>query len=197
MNRRVEGHGLGVDFAPVARALFARGVAVSLREAATQPHLRVGSDMILWQGTDDPHARARAIEDGAEDVVGPWMHEAEAVARILRRTGDRALRLAVGDLVIDLIDRSVERAGQAIALLDREYRLLLYLAQRPGQAIGRAELRAAIWGLSFDPGTNSVEVHMSRLRAKVDRGFGRPMLHTVRQGGAGCGYMLATGPSRA
>lgn len=81
------------------------------------------------------------------------------------------------------------RAGRPIALLPREYALLLYLARAGGRCVGRAELLAAIWRLRFDPGTNVIEVHVSRLRAKLDRGFACPMLHTEK----GRGYQLTAG----
>jgi DNA-binding response OmpR family regulator len=184
----MECHGLGSDFAPVARALNARGFDLAMRGDAVRPHLRAGDATILWQRVDDPAERARALESGAHEVVGPWMHEEETVARIIRLARERQPQLALGDLLIQLVDRSVTRAGRAVPLLAREYALLLHLARRPGEAVTRGELLRAVWRLDFDPGTNSVEVHMSRLRAKLDRGFARPMLHTVR----GQGYMLET-----
>nr|WP_243852986.1 winged helix-turn-helix domain-containing protein [Sphingomonas naasensis] len=92
----------------------------------------------------------------------------------------------MGDLRIDPVERRVEREGRAIALLPREYALLLHLARSAGRSIAREELLAAVWGLRFDPGTNVVEVHVSRLRAKLDRGFAAPMLVTDK----GRGYRL-------
>ncbi len=194
MRGTVECHGVGADFAPVARALAARGLDLSmaLGEGGVPPLVKAGGATILWQVIDDPEARALALEGGASEVVGPWMHEAEAIARIVRlaHAGEGGQpRLVRGDLVIGLVDRTVERAGRPVALLAREYALLLYLARRPGQPASRQELLKAVWRLDFDPGTNSVEVHMSRLRAKLDRGFARPMLRTVK----GRGYMLDAG----
>lgn len=185
----MECHDLGSDFASVARALNARGFNLAMRSGAVYPHLRAGDATILWQGVDDPAERARALEGGAHDVVGPWMHEAETVARIIRLADVRQPQLALGDLLIHLMDRRVMRAGRPVSLLAREYALLLYLARRPGEAVSRAELLRAVWRLDFDPGTNSVEVHISRLRAKLDRGFAWPMLRTVK----GLGYMLDVG----
>lgn len=183
----MECHGLGSDFAPLARALSARGFDVAmLAMGAHPPRVQTGDATILWQGEDDPAARARALEGGAQDVVGPWMHPAETLARIIRLAQADQPRLALGDLVIHLVDRLVERDGRSVPLLAREYALLLHLARRPGEAVSRDELLHAVWRLRHDPGTNSVEVHMSRLRAKVDRGFDRPLLHTVR----GRGYAL-------
>lgn len=191
MGRRVDCHGLGADFAPVARALSARGFDLAMLGAGVDPpRVRMGDATILWQGEDDPAERARALEGGAQEVVGPWMHEAETVARIIRLAHGEQPRLVLGDLVIHLVDRGIERAGRPIPLLAREYALLLYLARRPGEAVSRRELLRAIWRLDFDPGTNSVEVHISRLRAKIDRGFDPPMLHTVKGAGKGLGYAL-------
>ena len=83
----------------------------------------------------------------------------------------------------------MERAGRPVPLLAREYALLLHLARHAGQPLSRTDLLRAVWRLDFDPGTNSVEVHMSRLRAKLDRGGARPLLRTVK----GRGYMLDAG----
>lgn len=178
---------MGPDFAPVARALSARGLELAIRPGRDQsPLVRVGDATILWQGIDDPAARARALEEGMQEVVGPWMHEAETVARIIRLADAEQPRLRLGELTIRLVDRRVERNGRPIPLLAREYALLLHLARRPGQAVSRTELLRAVWRLDFDPGTNSVEVHMSRLRGKLDRGFAVTMLRTVK----GRGYAL-------
>ena len=91
---------------------------------------------------------------------------------------------------IDLIDRRVERAGRLIRLPLREFDLLANLARVPDRPLSRGALLRAVWRLDFDPGTNRVEVHMSRLRAKVDRGFDWPMLRTVK----GMGYALRSRP---
>ncbi|PCF93388.1 winged helix family transcriptional regulator [Sphingopyxis terrae subsp. ummariensis] len=95
-------------------------------------------------------------------------------------------QLGVGDLRIDLIDRRVERAGQLIRMPQREFDLLAHLARVPGRPMSRAALLKAVWRIDFDPGTNRVEVHVARLRAKIDRGFDWPMLHTIK----GEGYAL-------
>ena len=162
---------------------------LAMRHAPGEPHVRAGDAMILWQRTDDPLARAHALDSGAQDVVGPWMHEAEAAARIIRLAQGQNPRLVRGDLVIDLLERRVERSGRAIPLLAREYALLLHLARHAGQPHSREDLLRSIWRLDFDPGTNSVEVHMSRMRAKLDRGHQWSMLRTVK----GRGYMLDPG----
>ncbi len=112
----------------------------------------------------------------------PQLEEA-ARARGLRLV---PLEIVIGPLSIDPVERRVTRSGRPIALLPREYALLLHLARQEGRCVDRAELLRAVWGLRFDPGTNVVEVHISRLRAKLDRGFGAPLLRTEK----GLGYRL-------
>lgn len=137
--------------------------------------------------------RMVALGAGADDAVGWTGNLPEVVARIaslLRRSRIAAGQLGEGELRIDLIDRRVERAGRLIRLPLREFDLLANLARVPDRPISRAALLRAVWRLDFDPGTNRVEVHMSRLRAKVDRGFAWPMLRTVK----GQGYALRSRP---
>ncbi|AQR75923.1 hypothetical protein BXU08_14605 [Sphingomonas sp. LM7] len=130
---------------------------------------------------------ARALDAGADDAVTLPACAGEIAARLAARLRGRAPAVEVGGLRIDPVERRVEREGRAVALLPREYALLLHLARAAGRCVGRAELLEAVWGLRFDPGTNVVEVHVSRLRAKLDRGFAAPMLVTER----GRGYRLS------
>jgi two-component system, OmpR family, response regulator len=102
----------------------------------------------------------------------------EIAARLAARLHGRGTPITLGPLRIDPVARRVERDGHAVPLLPREYALLLHLARAQGRCAGRAELLAAVWGLRFDPDTNVVEDHVSRLRAKLDRGFAAPMLVT-------------------
>lgn len=95
--------------------------------------------------------------------------------------------LRVADLELDLLRREVRRAGQVIDVQPREFQLLEFLMRRAGQVVTRTMLLEGVWDYHFDPQTNVIDVHMSRLRAKIDRGFERPLLHTVR----GVGYRLA------
>ncbi|MBJ7499025.1 MAG: response regulator transcription factor [Sphingopyxis sp.] len=137
--------------------------------------------------------RVRALSAGADDAVGWTNNLPELLARIsglLRRSRIGAGQLGEGELRIDLIDRRVERAGRLIRLPLREFDLLANLARVPDRPLSRDALLRAVWRIDFDPGTNRVEVHMSRLRAKVDRGFDWPMLHTVK----GEGYQLRSRP---
>jgi two-component system OmpR family response regulator len=133
--------------------------------------------------------RMVALEAGADDAVGWTGSLREVLARgagLLRRYRIASGQLHDGELHIDLIDRRVERAGRLIPMPLREFDLLANLARVPGQPMSRDTLLKAVWRIDFDPGTNRVEVHMSRLRARVDRGFDWPMLHTVK----GRGYAL-------
>ena len=95
-------------------------------------------------------------------------------------------RLRVADLEMDLLKREVTRAGRPIALQPREFRLLEYLLRHTGQVVTRTMLLEQVWDYHFDPQTNIIDVHISRLRGKIDREFDTPLLHTVR----GAGYML-------
>ena len=137
--------------------------------------------------------RMTALSAGADDAAGWTNNLPELLARIaglLWRSRIAAGQLGEGELRIDLIDRRVERAGRLIRLPLREFDLLANLARVPGRPVSRDALLRAVWRIDFDPGTNRVEVHLSRLRAKVDRGFDWPMLHTVK----GRGYALRSRP---
>ena len=92
----------------------------------------------------------------------------------------------VGDLELDLLSRQVQRAGQKIDLQPREFRLLEYLMRHAGQVVTRTMLLEGVWDYHFDPQTNVIDVHVSRLRQKVDKPFATPLIHTVRN----AGYML-------
>lgn len=137
--------------------------------------------------------RAAAFAAGADDVAPDGCGHAELVARLealCRRPGGSAAPIRCGDLAIDPLHRRATRGGNALPLLPREYALLHHLAGEAGRAVSRMDLLRAVWRLPFDPCTNVVEVHVSRLRAKLDRGFASPLLHTVR----GRGYALAETP---
>ena len=134
--------------------------------------------------------RRESIEDEALElargcaagVVAPEWLAAWIVARVA------ASPIRRGPIEIDPVARAVRREGRPIALRHREYALLHHLAQCDGEPQSRDALLRAIWGLAFDPGTNIVAVHMSRLRAAIDQGAPRPLIETVR----GRGYRLAT-----
>jgi two-component system OmpR family response regulator len=94
--------------------------------------------------------------------------------------------LKAADLEMDLLRREVRRGGQSIDLQPREFQLLEFLLRHAGQVVTRTMLLEGVWDYHFDPQTNVIDVHVSRLRSKIDRGFDRPLLHTVR----GVGYRL-------
>jgi two-component system OmpR family response regulator len=135
--------------------------------------------------------RIEGLRAGGDDyLIKPFAFE-ELLARIeaLLRRGQGAqvlTRLKVGDLELDLLSRSVTREGRRIDLTTKEFQLLEYLMRRQGQVVTRSMLLEGVWDLHFDPQTNIIDVHMSRLRAAVDRDFNRQLIHTVR----GAGYVL-------
>lgn len=134
-----------------------------------------------------------AIDAGADDALPAEASPALIAARVaalVRRGGGRLI--VRGELVIDTVERKAWRAGRPIELLPREYRLLLELAQCPGTVIARTALLERVCGIGFDPGTNVLDVHVSRLRRKLDRGAGFAMLQTEK----GVGYRLVAPPLR-
>ena len=136
--------------------------------------------------------RVRGLKAGCDDYLTKPFAFSELAARIdalMRRTqpeeGPREMRVA--DMKVDLIARSVERAGRMIPLQPREFRLLAYLLLHQGRIVTRTMLLEAVWDYRFDPQTNVIDVHISRLRSKIDRDASVPLIHTVR----GVGYTLA------
>jgi two-component system OmpR family response regulator len=135
--------------------------------------------------------RVKGLRAGGDDYLTKPYAFSELLARIealLRRGSAEGAepRLKVGDLEMDLLARTVRRAGRAIELQPREFKLLEYLMRHAGQVVTRTMLLEGVWDYHFDPQTNVIDVHVSRLRQKIDKGFERPLLHTVR----GAGYTL-------
>jgi two-component system OmpR family response regulator len=135
--------------------------------------------------------RVKGLAAGADDYLAKPYAFAELMARVealLRRSVSLGpeTTLKVGDLELNLLSRSVTRGGQPIELKPREFRLLEYLMRRAGQVVTRTMLLEGVWDYHFDPQTNVIDVHVSRLRHKIDKGFDRPLLQTVR----GAGYSL-------
>ncbi|MBO9622069.1 MAG: response regulator transcription factor [Sphingomonas sp.] len=130
---------------------------------------------------------AQALDAGADDAVAMPASAAEIAARIAARLRHRPAPIRLGGLSIDSVERRVAHQGKPLRLLPREYALLHHLARRSPDCASRTELLEAVWGLRFDPGTNVVEVHVSRLRAQLAHAGAAAMLRTEK----GRGYRLA------
>ena len=166
----------GVDGLGVLKALRAAGVR---------------APAIFLTAIDGVHDRVEGLDAGADDYLVKPFAAIEFLARVnalLRRqpARDVATVLRVADLEIDLIKRSVRRGGRAIALQAQEFKLLEYLMRHAGEIVTRTMLLENVWSFHFDPQTNIIESHMSRLRSKVDRGFDQELIHTVRGAGYRC-----------
>jgi two-component system OmpR family response regulator len=140
------------------------------------------------QSVDD---RVRGLQAGGDDYLIKPFAFSELLARLqalLRRAtaAPEPTRLSVGDLSLDLLTREVSRAGRRLELRPREYALLEYLMRNPGRVVTKTAILSHVWNYRFHPGTNIVDVLVSRLREKLDRGFETKMLQTVR----GAGYVL-------
>ena len=135
--------------------------------------------------------RVKGLRAGGDDYLTKPYAFSELLARVEnlgRRRNSRAAatRLKVADLELDLLSRKATRAGQAIDLQPREFQLLETLMRHAGQVMTRTMLLEQVWNYHFDPQTNVIDVHISRLRQKIDRGFEPPLIHTVR----GAGYCV-------
>jgi two-component system, OmpR family, response regulator len=147
--------------------------------------------VLVLTARDAVSDKIRNFEAGADDYLTKPFAFAELLARVeaLARRGKGegpVTKLVVEDLELDLLSRQVKRAGQKIDLQPREFRLLEYLMRHAGQVVTRTMLLEGVWDYHFDPQTNVIDVHVSRLRQKVDKPFPTPLIHTVRN----AGYML-------
>src|SRR5213595_25986 len=140
--------------------------------------------------------RVKGLKAGGDDyLVKPFafselLARLEALVRRVKSGGDSpATVLRAADLEMDLLRRDVRRGGQLIDLQPREFQLLEFLLRHAGQVVTRTMLLEGVWDYHFDPQTNVIDVHISRLRQKIDKGFDRPLIHTVR----GAGYSLRDG----
>jgi two-component system OmpR family response regulator len=166
---------------------------LSMLGALRAANIRTPVLILSALGTVDD--RVKGLHAGADDYLTKPFSFAELLARVeaLLRRGDGAAaepqvtKLTVGDLEIDLLARSVARQGRAIPIGGREFNLLEFLARHAGQVVTRTMMLEKIWNYHFDPGSNVVDVHIGRLRRKLEEGFDAPILHTVR----GAGYRLS------
>jgi len=163
------------------------GLAIVAALRASDNHTPV----LILSALDQVDDRVRGLKAGGDDYLTKPYAFSELMARIeslLRRGagGKTETKLRVGELEIDLLARTVRRGPAEIELLPREFRLLEYLARNAGHVVTRTMLLEQVWDYHFDPQTNVIDVHISRLRQKIDKGFAKPMLHTVR----GAGYCL-------
>nr|WP_075217509.1 response regulator transcription factor [Mongoliimonas terrestris] len=135
--------------------------------------------------------RVAGLRAGGDDYLTKPYAFSELLARIealarRNRPGDVDTSYRVGDLTLDRLNQKVTRGGTDIPLQPREFRLLEYMMRNAGQVVTRTMLLEHVWDYHFDPQTNVIDVHVSRLRSKIDKGFERPLLHTIR----GAGYMI-------
>ncbi len=150
--------------------------------------------IIILSALGEVDDRAEGLTRGGDDYLVKPFAFSELLARLealtRRRDGHDGetpeTKLRVADLEMDLLSRRVKRAGKPIDLQPREFRLLEELMRHSGQVVTRTMLLERVWDYHFDPQTNVIDVHVSRLRSKIDKGFDPPLLHTVR----GAGYVL-------
>ena len=161
------------------------GMVETLRREGDQ------TPVLFLSALGEVNDRVAGLKAGADDyLVKPYAF-AELIARVealarRRDTGSVQTLLRVGELEMDLIARTVHRQGKEIDLQPREFQLLEFMMRHAGQSVTRTMLLEKVWHYHFDPQTNVIDVHISRLRSKIDKGFDRPMLQTVR----GAGYRL-------
>jgi two-component system, OmpR family, response regulator len=148
--------------------------------------------VIILSALGEVDDRVKGLRSGGDDyLVKPFAFD-ELLARLeilLRRSRTQIVpetTFNIGDMVVDVLARKVSRGGKIIPLQAREFRLLEFLVRNKGQLVTRTMLLEAVWDYHFDPQTNMIDVHISRLRSKIDKGFDKPLLKTIR----GSGYML-------
>ena len=152
----------------------------------------IHTPILILSALGEVDDRVEGLKAGADDyLTKPFaFSELDARLEVLQRRSTSGLSmdtsLRVGDLELDQLKRTASRAGKAIELQPREYRLLEYLMRHAGQVVTRTMLLEHVWDYHFDPQTNVIDVHISRLRSKIDKGYNTPLLHTVR----GAGYMI-------
>jgi len=151
--------------------------------------------VLILSALGDVDDRVKGLRAGGDDYLTKPYAYSELLARVealARRPvpAEQETRYIVGGLVLDRLSHRVTRDGEPIQLQPREYRLLEYLMKHAGQVVTRTMLLEHVWDYHFDPQTNVIDVHVSRLRGKIDKNFDKPLLHTVR----GAGYTIRDGP---
>lgn len=162
---------------------------LSILQAVRQ--LRQATPVLVLSALASLDERVRGLRSGGDDYLTKPFAFSELLARVqalIRRSGlqEDVSELWIADLKLDLRRRRAERSSKPIALQPREFRLLEYLVRHQGQVVTRTMLLESVWEYHFDPQTNVIDVQISRLRQKIDKGFSPPLLHTVR----GAGYMM-------
>jgi DNA-binding response OmpR family regulator len=152
-----------------------------------------GVPILMLTARDAVEDRVHGLDSGADDyLVKPFAFQ-ELLARmraLLRRRGEpKTARLQVGDLILDTLSRQASRGGRIAELSAREYALLEFLMRHPGQVLGRTQIMDHVWGYDFVAASNVVDVYIGYLRRKIDDGFERKLIHTVR----GAGYKIDPG----
>lgn len=152
---------------------------------------KIATPVIILSARGEVDDRVRGLETGADDYLAKPFAFSELLARVqalIRRASGTTepTRISVSDLSLDLVTREVTRNGKRIDLQPLEFTLLAYLMRNAGRVVSKTTIMEHVWDYHFDPGTNVVEARISRLRDKMDRGFDKKLIHTVR----GVGYVL-------
>jgi two-component system OmpR family response regulator len=161
------------------------GIIAALRKSGSR------TPILILSALSDVDERIRGLRSGGDDYLvkpfafGELLARLDALARRAQNAGTETT-LTVADLVMDLLSRKVARGGRAVTLQPREFKLLEYLMRHADQVVTRTMLLENVWDHHFDPQTNVVDVHVSKLRQKIDAGGERPLLKTIRN----AGYML-------
>lgn len=155
----------------------------------------IATPVLILSALGQVDDRVKGLRAGGDDYLSKPYSFAELLARVevlsRRRAGGRGEETVyrVADLELDRLSHRVTRNKEEISLQPREFRLLEYLMKHAGQVVTRTMLLENVWDYHFDPQTNVIDVHISRLRSKIDKGFPQPLLHTVR----GAGYVIRDG----
>ena len=155
---------------------------------------KIETPVLILSALGQVDDRIKGLRAGGDDYLPKPYSFSELLARVEVRSPRRGGRAEetvyrVADLELDRLSHNVMRGGSEIMLQPREFRLLEYLMKHAGQVVTRTMLLENVWDYHFDPQTNVIDVHISRLRSKIDKGYAQPLLHTVR----GAGYMIRDG----